>query len=485
MMALAWNDAMTWREDCGSLDLETLAALFRSGALRPVEVVRAVYARVRTCRAPGIWITLVPEAEAVAVAAALEKRIAPRGGPDRLPLYGLPFAVKDNIDVSGLATTAACPDYAYTPTQSAPAVTACQAAGAILIGKTNLDQFATGLVGTRSPYGACSSAVDERYVSGGSSSGSAVAVARGLVSFALGTDTGGSGRIPAGYNDVVGLKPTRGLVSTTGLVPACRSLDCVSVFARRAGDTRTVLHAMRGYDAANGFSRADAATAHLGDEWLPGTRFRFGVLRPADRMFFGCDESAECYSAAIERLCGMGGTPVEINFSPFEEAGELLFGGPWAAERYGDLADFVASHPDSLLPVTRQILESGARISGTEVFEAQHQLQSQIREARHQLAGMACLVVPTAPRPYTHAEIAADPIGTNNQIGRYSYFVNLLDLCAHAVPNGRFRNGMATGITLIAPAYSDDTLASLAAYYHQRVEPPQRAIPGVQAEPAG
>jgi allophanate hydrolase len=454
--------------------------LFRSSALRPTDVVRAVYARIRSCRASGIWITLVPEAEAFAAAAALEERFPPRLGPDRLPLYGLPFAVKDNIDVSGLPTTAACPDFAFVPTQSAPAVAACQAAGALLVGKTNLDQFATGLVGTRSPYGACSSAFGDRYISGGSSSGSAVAVARGLVSFALGTDTGGSGRIPAGYNNVFGLKPTRGLVSTTAFVPACRSLDCVSIFALRAEDASAVLHLMRDFGRPNDFSRPDAATAHLGESWPRGARFRFGVLTLRDQLFFGDDEAAECYAAAIERLAGMGGIPVEIDYSSFREAGRLLFGGPWIAERYGNLADFISSHPDSLQPITRQILETGARVSGAEVFEAQHRQRRLLREARDQLADLAFLVVPTAPRPYTLAEVAADPIGTNNEIGQYSYFANILDLCAHAVPNGRLRNGMASGITLIAPACNDDTLASFAAAYYEHLDRPSSASTAVE-----
>ncbi len=477
-VAAVSSEASTWSTDHGSLDRATLAALFKSGQLQPTGIVRAVYARMRACDATGIWITLVPEADALAAAGALEALIPPRSGPDQMPLYGLPFAVKDNIDVAGLPTTAACPDFAYRPPQSAPAVAACQAAGAILVGKTNLDQFATGLVGTRSPYGSCSSAFDARYISGGSSSGSAVAVARQMVSFALGTDTGGSGRIPAGYNDVVGLKPTRGIVSTMGLVPACRSLDCVSIFALRAADASAVLHVMRGYGAPNEYSRPEFATSRFGDEW-PRTGFRFGVLAPRDREFFGLDESARHYAAAVERLAKMGGIPVEIDFSPFREAGQLLFSGPWIAERYGDLADFVATHPDSLLPVTRQILEAGARVSGAAVFRAQHRLRQLLRETREQLAEMLFLVVPTAPRPYTHAEVTADPIGTNSQVGHYSYFVNLLDFCAHAVPNGRLLNGMPTGITLIAPAGNDDTLASLAASYQERVTMSQGAVTDV------
>jgi len=474
-MVLAHNESL-WSEERGSLTTDTLGALFRSNALRPTDIVRAVYARIRSCNAGGIWITLVPEEQALAAAAALQEYISPRLGPDQLPLYGVPFAVKDNIDVSGLPTTAACPDFAYTPTQSAPAVAACLAAGAILIGKTNLDQFATGLVGTRSPYGACSSAFDSRYISGGSSSGSAIAVARGLVSFALGTDTGGSGRIPAGYNNIFGLKPTRGLVSTTGLVPACRSLDCVSIFAQRAEDARAVLHVMRGFGAPNEFSRPDATTAHLGERWSQGACFRFGVLAPHNQLFFDHDESAQCYAAAIDRLVGMGGTPIEVDFSAFREAGGLLFNGPWIAERYGDLAGFIGSHPDSLLWVTRQILESGARISGAEVFEAQHRLRRLVQKAQYQLTELAFLVVPTAPRPYTLAEIAADPIATNNEIGHYTYFVNVLDLCAHAVPNGRLRSGMATGITFVALACRDDTLASFGSAFEERSEAPRSSF---------
>jgi allophanate hydrolase len=464
----------TFLEARSTLDQATLARMFRTGALRPTALIRAIYARIRDCRAGGIWISLVPEADALASATALEERIASRIGPDRLALYGLPFAVKDNIDAVGLPTTAACADFTYVPTQSAPAVSACIAAGAILIGKTNLDQFATGLVGTRSPYGACSSAFDDRYVSGGSSSGSAVAVARGFVSFALGTDTGGSGRIPAGYNNVVGLKPTRGIVSTTGLVPACRSLDCVSVFALRAADARSVLDVMSASGSLNGFSRPDAAI-RLGEEWSQTTTFRFGVLGAHAREFFGHEEGAERYVEAIDRLASMGGHPVEIDFSPFSEAGDLLFAGPWIAERYADLAEFITVHPGSLLPVTRQIIESGARYSGADVFRAEHRLRQLRQHAWHQLADLAFLVVPTAPRPYTLDEVEADPVGVNTQIGYYSYFVNLLDLCAHAVPNGRLRNGMPTGVTLIAPALHDHVLASFAAAYQDRLALPPGA----------
>jgi allophanate hydrolase len=264
------------------------------------------------------------------------------------------------------------------------------------------------------------------------------------------------------------LKPTRGIVSTTGLVPACRSLDCVSVFALTATDARAVLHAMRGYDASNGFSRPDA-DAPLGEAWQPSTPFRFGVLAPREREFFGNDEGAGHYAAAIERLSGMGGTPVEIDFAPFRVAGDLLFAGPWIAERYADLGPFVAAHPDSVLPVTRQIIESGGRFSAAELFAAEHRLRSLHRQAQRELADLAFLVVPTAGRPYTLAEVEADPVATNTQVGRYSYFVNLLDLCAHAVPNGRLRNGMPTGITLIAPPMCDDTLAAFAAAYQARL----------------
>ncbi len=466
MTAAVSGDAWSWSAERGSLESATLAALYRSGTLRPADMVRSVYARVRASTANGIWITLTPEAEALEAVAALEARAQPRLGPDQMPLYGLPFAVKDNIDTASLPTTAACPDFSYTPAQSAPAVAACQAAGAILIGKTNLDQFATGLVGTRSPYGSCSSAFDARYISGGSSSRSAVSVARQMVSFALGTDTGGSGRIPAGYNDVVGLKPTRGLVSTTGLVPACRSLDCVSVFASRAADTQTVLQVMRGSDDMNAFSRSDAKTADLGAPWSPHRKFRFGVLATREQEFFGHDESAEAYNDAIDRFVKLGGSPVAIDFAPFRDAGRLLFDGPWIAERYADLSAFVQAHPDSLLPITRQILATGTHISGPDVFRAQHQLKSLARNAWHQLTELAFFVVPTAPRPYTLDEVSADPIGINTAIGHYSYFVNLLDLCAIAVPNGRLTNGMPTGITVIAPALSDHTLISIATIFH-------------------
>ena len=463
-----------WSDTQDSLDAATLATCYRSGALRPTDVVRVVYARIRACKAPGIWITCVPEADALAVAAALEAQSPPRLGPDRLPLYGLPFGVKDNIDAAGLPTTAACPDFAYTPAESAPSVAACVAAGAILIGKTNLDQFATGLVGTRSPYGACSSAFDERYISGGSSSGSAVAVARGMATFALGTDTGGSGRIPAGYNNVVGLKPTRDLISTAGLVPACRSLDCVSVFALYATDARLVLEAMRRDERAQGARARNTAGLPEG-EWSSGASFRFGILAERDREFFGYHESAGPYAHAIDRFAALGGIPVEIDFSPFREAGQLMFSGPWIAERYADLADFIAAHPTGVLPLTRDIIKSGARFSAADVFRAQHRLRTLTEQTQAALAPLAFFMVPTAARPYTHAEVAADPLATNNRVGHYSYFVNLLDLCAHAVPNGFLGNGMPTGLTLIAPPLHDDALAAVAAAYQEQLGMPPGA----------
>src|ERR1700730_16191350 len=312
------------------LDLGSLRALYASKQVQPSEVIAAVYDRIAAAPTKPIWISLVPREEALARARQLENDAAARTPA----LYGVPFAIKDNIDLAGLPTTAGCPAYSYSPKRSATVVARLLSAGAMPIGKTNLDQFATGLVGTRSPHGACSSVFDERYISGGSSSGSAVAVARQLVSFSLGTDTAGSGRVPAAFNNLIGLKPTRGLLSTAGVVPACRTLDCVSIFARTCDDAHKVWHASSGFDSGDPFSRVprpgeDAAP------WLDAP-FRFGVPPPDQLEFFGDEEAPVLYAEAMRKVERLGGQRVEIDFSIFRAAADLLYQGPWVAERLAD-----------------------------------------------------------------------------------------------------------------------------------------------------
>ena len=448
-------------------EVAALQALFRAGKTNAADVVRAAYERVRQADRPDVWINVRSEADAVSAAAALAKL-----SPDDLPLYGVPFGVKDNIDVAGLPTTAACPAYAYVPSESAPCVAALERAGAICIGKTNLDQFATGLSGVRSPYGACGSAYDRNVIAGGSSSGSAVAVALGEVAFALGTDTGGSGRVPASLNNVVGLKPTIGAISTRGLVPNCRTLDCVSVFAKTVPDAVAVADVMRAFDARDPFSRRHPADFVQGliD---PPRSFRFGIPQAQDLEFFGNKEAPQLFGGAVRRLEEIGGTAVPIDFAPFREAGVLLFDGPWVAERFQAVGTFVADHPSDVLPVTRSIIELGSRWSAADVFTAQYRQQALKREAEGIFSSVDLLAVPTAATWFTIAEMLAEPVKRNSMMGYYSYFVNLLDLCAVAAPSGFYGNGIPAGVTFVGPAFHDNLCAAIANRFHKTL--PSRA----------
>ncbi len=426
-----------------------------SSAARTEPVERA-YARIEALGDNPVFIHRVPKADALAAARAAQG-----------PLAGLTFAVKDNIDVAGLPTTAGCPAFAYHPRKSATAVQKLLDAGAVLVGKTNLDQFAAGLVGTRSPYGAVRNAFHPDYVSGGSSSGSAVAVALGCCDFALGTDTAGSGRVPAAFNNLVGLKATRGLVSNAGVVPACKSLDCVSVFAASCGDALRVLETIQGYDAADPWSRRAAPVA------LPAGALRFAT--PAKPEFFGDHEYARLYEAALAKL---GGERIEVDFAPFTEAQQLLYDGPWVAERLAPLAGFLDRHGADVHPVTRRVLESGRRPSALDAFRGQHRLAELKRAADAVWEAADVLVVPGAPTLYTIASVEADPVTLNSRLGLYTNFVNLLDYAALTVPAGFRADGLPFGITLIAPAWSDRALAALGARFlgEAPIESPPRSV---------
>jgi allophanate hydrolase len=452
------------------LDLATLRAVYKSAAARPSDVIAAVYDRIAASDAP-VWITAVPREKALAKARKLEQ--SPLA--DALPLYGVPFAIKDNIDLAGVPTTAACPAYAYSPARSATVVQSLIEAGAIPIGKTNLDQFATGLVGTRSPHGACSSVFDKRYISGGSSSGSAVAVASGMVSFSLGTDTAGSGRVPAAFNNLVGLKPTRGLLSARGVVPACRTLDCVSIFANNCADAHTVYLAARGFDPEDAYSRSPRP----GDGAAPwsGGAFSFGVPGPDELEFFGDDAAAGLYAAAVAKLETLGGHRVEIDFSIFRAAANLLYAGPWVAERYAAIRSFIEAHGDAMNPVVRGIIEGARRYSAADCFDAEYRLADLRRVAQSQWENVDVLVLPTTGAIFTHDEVAAEPVQRNTELGYYTNFVNLLDLSAVAAPAGFRENGLPFGISFIGPAFADEALLALADRFH-------RAGPGVQLERA-
>ena len=411
--------------------------------------VNELYDRIASVPLNPVWISLVPRE--IALAGARESRG---------PLAGLTFAVKDNIDLLGLPTTAGCPAYAYSPNADATVVEKLISAGAIPIGKTNLDQFATGLVGTRSPYGACSSVYDARYISGGSSAGSAVAVASGLVDFALGTDTAGSGRVPAAFNNLVGMKPTRGLLSTTGVVPACRSLDCVSIFAKDCAIAREVYEAARGFDAGDPYSRTGQCPA----PWL-GSAFRFGV--PAELEFFGDDDAAVLYRKAIENLEMLGGVKVEIDYSIFRDAAALLYSGPWVAERLAAIRGFMDAHADQMNPVVRGIIEGARKFSAVDAFEAEYKLRELKRASEAEWRKMDVLFLPTTGTIYTHEQVASEPLKMNTNLGYYTNFVNLLDLAAVAVPAGFRPNGLPFGVSFIGPAFSDSALLSLADLYHR------------------
>ena len=433
----------------------TIAALNAAyaGGLTPLDVVQEVIRRRDALADRAVFITETP-ADALRAAAR-----AVMDGPRDLPLWGIPFAVKDNIDVAGLPTTAACPAYAHAPARDAAVVARLRAAGAIAIGKTNLDQFATGLNGTRSPYGAPRSVFSADHVSGGSSSGSAVAVAAGLCAFALGTDTAGSGRVPAMFNNLVGIKPTPGLVPNTGVVPACRSLDVVSVFTGSVAEGVAVRRVIEGFDPADPFSRRATPAA------LPPA-LRIGVLDGAEREFFGNAEVEALYDTAIARARSLGATILPFDYAPFREAAALLYDGPWVAERLAAVEDFFATNAADFDPVVRRIIAGAKGRTAVEAFNGLYRLNALRQQVAPVWDAVDVLMLPTSPTTCTVAEMLADPIARNSQFGRYTNFVNLMGLAAIAVPAGFGPSGLPAGVTLIGPAFSDDALAPFAAALH-------------------
>jgi len=445
----------------------TIAADVQAGRVTARAVVEAALERIAAYDAvqPQTWISRGPPDMVLAQADEVDRRVA---AGEALPLAGVPFAVKDNLDVAGFPTTAACPAFAYAPAESAAVVQRLQAAGAIVLGKTNLDQFATGLVGSRSPYGAPGCVYNRDYVSGGSSSGSAVAVAAGLVSFALGTDTAGSGRVPAAFNGLVGLKPTKGRWSTRGLIPACRSLDCVTVLAADAADAALIDGVAAGFDAGDSYSRREPST---GAAFGPG--FRFGVPAPSQRQFFGDGESAALFAAAIDRLTAAGGSPVEVDIAPLLDAAKLLYSGPWVAERTAAVEGLLKSNPAAIHPVVRAILQGGAGVSGIDTFRGLYALQDFARHAEALWDQADVLLLPTAPTIYRIDEVLAEPVALNSNLGLYTNFVNLLDMSAVAVPAGWRANHTGFGVTLVGPAWADQALLALAGRYEAAASMPE------------
>ena len=443
-----------------TLSVGELLAGYRTRSFTVTELMEHVLDRVASAPERHVWISLLSRERVLEYARALESK-----SPDSLPLYGVPFAVKDNIDLEGVPTTAACPDYSYMPQASAYVVQRLIEAGAIPIGKTNLDQFATGLVGTRSPYGACQNSFNSEYVSGGSSSGSAVSVATGLVSFSLGTDTAGSGRVPAGFNNIVGLKPTCGRLSASGVVPACRSIDCVSIFALTADDAARVCAVAEGFDRADAYSRKPASPERVPN--VEAGSFRFGIPRADQLEFFDDSEYARLFFDSVKRLEQLGGQCVEIDFAPFRTAARLLYEGAWIAERYDAVGEFIERRPDSVHPITRQLILASNSMTAADAFRSIHRLADARRAAEEAWGEIDLLVTPTSGTIYRIADVNWDPIRLNANLGFYTNFVNFLDQAAVAVPAGFRDDGMPFGITLVGKAWSDAQLLQLADRFHR------------------
>jgi allophanate hydrolase len=452
-----------------SLAFSSLRGAYREGTLGPHDVVDEVVARIDRDhdRIRHVWLA---RSGADAMHAAAARAIARSNAGESLPLFGIPFAVKDNIDVAGMPTTAACPAFAYTPTASAAVVQRLVDAGAIVVGKVNLDQLATGLVGVRSPYGVPTNPFDARMIPGGSSSGSAVAVAAGHVSFALGTDTAGSGRVPAGFNNIVGLKPSRGALSTRGVVPACRSLDCVSVFALNVADACAVANAAKQWDMLDGFSRRDAQGFDFAP--VPARRWRIGVPPVSQLTFFGDEEARGAFDRALARLEGLGVDRVEIDLRPLREAGGMLYGAACVAERLvvgQGLLDRADPSGDTLLPVIRDILAGARAYTALDAYRAAYRLHEIRQSLVPMWQSLDAIVLPTAPTIYSVEDVLAHPREMNSNIGIYSTFANLLDLAAVSVPNGLRADGLPTGVTFFGPHASDPTLIAVASAFHRAV----------------
>lgn len=436
-----------------NLSISYLQAEYRSGRLTPTTLVEQLSRLTHADDDHHIWIHRLSLEEMLVYTQRLTGI-----DPASLPLYGIPFAIKDNIDLAGIPTTAACPEFSYTPNASATVVQKLIDAGAIPVGKTNLDQFATGLVGVRSPYGACKNSINPEYISGGSSSGSAVSVALDLASFSLGTDTAGSGRVPAAFNNLVGIKPSCGLLSAHGMLPACRSIDCMSIFAKNVADAEIVLQVAQGFDAQDAYSRKKAC--HAPATFKP--EFSFGVPKSEQLAFFDNPETPKLFAAAIKKLQALGGHMVEIDFAPFLQTARLLYEGAIVAERYAGIQHFIDTNPKALHPVTYQIINGATKFSAVDAYQTQYQLKILQRQSAQVWEGVDMILTPTAGTIYTIDQVESDPIQTNSNLGYYTNFMNLLDLSAIAIPAGFQSNGLPFGITLCAPAFRDDALIDLA-----------------------
>lgn len=449
------------------LRLDSVRAAYQSGSLTPRQLVLALREKAAELNPEyHLFIHLLSIEE-------LEPYLAALDGRDikDLPLYGIPFAIKDNIDLAGIPTTAACVAYSYTPQRSATIVEQLLALGAIPVGKTNLDQFATGLNGSRSPFGACPNSVLREYPSGGSSSGSSLAVALGVSSFSLGTDTAGSGRVPAALNNLVGMKASKGLISTAGVVPACRTLDCVTTFTATAREASQLLSLTARLDPRDEYSRSNPLW-NDGSAFGAPRPFRFGVPRAEDLEYFGCAQGPLLFGDAIDRLTEMGGEAVTLDLSPFLEAARLLYEGPWVAERYSVAGELMETNPDAVLPVIRAVLAKAPAVSGVETFRAQYRLQALKAICDKAMEGLDFVVTPSIGRPVTNAELEAEPVVRNSELGYYTNFVNLLDYAAIAVPSAFMDNGLPWGVTLFGRVFTDQYLLSVADALQRQTELP-------------
>lgn len=439
------------------MKIADLQKSYSDKTLTPRALIKQIKERIAAHSDNPIWLYLLSDEE-------LESYLQRLEASDivSLPLYGVPFAIKDNIDLAGVPTTAGCKEYTYLPKTSAYVVAKLIEAGAIPIGKTNLDQFATGLVGTRSPYGACKNSINSEYISGGSSSGSAVSVALNMVAFSLGTDTAGSGRVPAAFNNLVGVKPSKGVLSTSGVVPACRSLDCVSIFANDTEDARVVFDIAASYDVSDPYAREmpTIETPEL-------TNFRFGVPKKEQLQFFGDKQAEKLFYKAVEHFKKIGGVAVEMDFTPMLEAANLLYSGPWVSERYVAVKEMIESKPESFMEVTREIIASGKTKSAEDYFNAEYRLKAYKRQADLLMKNIDFALTPTTGTIYTIEEVNANPIELNSNLGYYTNFMNLLDFSAYALPAGFRDNGLPFGVTLFSDAFEDRKLMLLGERYMQ------------------
>jgi allophanate hydrolase len=434
-----------------SLSIEEIHQSYKSGLLTPKVLLSDIKTSIEKYQDYDIWIHVLSDEEIAPYISRLEDKEI-----DELPLYGIPFAIKDNIDLAGIPTTAACPEYSTIPEKSAFVVQRLIDAGAIPIGKTNLDQFATGLVGTRSPYGAVKNAFNPDYISGGSSSGSAVSVALGQVSFSLGTDTAGSGRVPAAFNNLIGLKPTKGRFSTSGVVPACRSLDCVSVFTLNPDDAETVFDVLDEYDANDSYARKQSSIST--NAFVENKKIKIGVPVSQQLNFFDDEEYETLFNEFVQSISSEKYEVVQIDFSPFIEAANLLYQGPWVAERYAAIEEFIENNADALFPVTKEIIAPAKNVNSVDAFKSFYQLQEYKRQADNVLEKLDFILTPTTGTHYRIDEVNNDPIQTNSNLGYYTNFMNLLDFSALAIPAGFKQDGLPFGVTLFADAFKDEFL---------------------------